>query len=134
MTITVLVIIRYCFHETVYESWNYFSLSLCLNFIYFNLYGNSASLLFRNILMLLGQNPRWLMSQRERNKSKKLLQQFQEVLGNRGEEGKPGEGGERRRWRLAGVGGRNEGQRHRREAQSSRPWVPHLVNMHTCNL
>ena len=34
------------------------------------------------------------MSQRERNKSKKLLQQFQEVLGNRGEESKPGEGGE----------------------------------------
>ena len=48
-------------------------LSLCLSFIYFNLYGNSAYLLFRNILMLLGQNPGWLMSQRERNKSKKLL-------------------------------------------------------------
>ena len=43
------------------------------NFIYFNFYGNSAYLLFRNILMLLGQNPRWLMSQRERKKLKKLL-------------------------------------------------------------
>lgn len=35
--------------------------------------------------MISGQKPRRLMPQQRRNKSKKLLKQFQEVAGNRGE-------------------------------------------------
>ena len=44
------------------------SVFLCLSFIYFHLCGNSAYLLFRNILMLLGQNPDgWCLKEKEIN-------------------------------------------------------------------